>query len=796
MDMFWKIAGACLSPVISSVSKRRLPQLDGQLRHTRLREQVSVRRDAWGIPHIKANNRADLFFAQGYVHAQDRLWQMEINRRAAAGRLAEILGVQALQTDRLTRTLGFSRLGLISWEKTSDRVRADVTSYTAGINAYLELKQKLPVEFTLLRHQPEEWTVQDSVRFGRFMIWPLSHVWAGKLTRAQLLEALGPDLAAELEPSYPESNPITLPAGIEFNALDVDGMFRSTKGPLLGEAMIGGSQGSNGWVIAGNRCLNGKPILCNDMHLPISTPSLWYFNHLICPGGAEDQGDFHATGVSLPGMPYVLVGHNESIAWGATVSFLDNEDLFIEKLDTSDPPRYFFKGEWRPVKTFTERIRVRGKPDYFEKVLETHHGPLISNILPTNGHTLALQSVALQPEEGFEGFARLDEARGWNDFVRAIESIRVPPLNLLYADTTGNIGYYASGQVPIRAKGQGEVPVPGWSGEHEWIGYIPVDEMPHALNPKQGFIVSANHRIVGAEFPHYLGVSWRNGFRARRITELIEAQDKVSIETCQMHHQDVVSISGQEFTRRLVDLHTDNPQANICLDILRSWDGRLDCNNLGGSVYKVMLDKLARALLLPSLGPGLLALFLGDGVDPVLYAINEMHGLWPATIVRLLDKPDSDWWAPDYDQAGVLVSCLAETAAYLQGKLSPKSSGWQWGKLHQLKFNHIMATQLALDRVFSHGPFPVGGDPDTVAQTSVVRDDPGDNIAASYRQIVDLGDLASSVAMHVPGQSGNLASPHYGNLIQPWLDGLYYPMTWTEEQVINRTVEHLSILPT
>jgi penicillin amidase len=795
MDLHWKIAGACLSQVLSPVSQKRLPRLSGQVQHAGLHKPVHIRRDQWGIPHIVASNRADLFFAQGYTHAQDRLWQMEVNRRAAAGRLAEILGKQALATDRLTRTLGFSRLGHDSWKNTTDRVRADVTSYIAGVNAYLNLKTKLPVEFTLLRHEPEEWTVQDSGRFGRFMIWPLSHVWSGKLIRAQLLAKIGPYLAAELEVSYPESNPITLPVGIEFNALKIDGMFRSAKGPLLGKAMIGGSQGSNGWVIAGNRCVSGKPILCNDMHLPISTPSLWYFNHLACAGGAEDRGDFHATGVSLPGMPYVLVGHNEDIAWGATVSFLDNEDLFVEKLDLSGPQRYLYKGEWRPLKTFTERIRIRGKPDYIEEVRETHHGPVISNILPTNGQTLALQSVALQPEEGFEGFARLDEARGWDDFVRATNSIRVPPINLLYADTTGNIGYYVSGQVPIRAKGQGQIPVPGWSGDYEWLGYIPFEEMPHALNPKQGFIVSANNRIVGPDYPHYLGVSWRNGFRARRITELLKTHDKVSVEACRNHHSDVMSISGQEFTHRLADLHSENPQANISLDILKTWDGALDSEDCGGAVYKVMLNKLARAILLPRLGRELLAAFLGEGIDPVLYPFNELHGQWPATILRLLDKPDSDWWAPDYDQAGVLISCLAETTRYLQEKLGPDSGGWQWGQLHQIKFNHIMAGQPALDKVFSHGPFQVGGDPDTVAQTSVVKDNPGDNIAASYRQIIDMGDLASSIAMHVPGQSGNLASPHYGNLIQPWLEGLYYPMTWTEEQSINRTLEHLRMLP-
>jgi penicillin amidase len=755
-----------------------MPQVEGIIHINGLLNDVIVVRDRWGIPHIKASNRTDLYFAQGFVHAQDRLWQMDINRRAAAGRLAEILGPLALQSDRLARTLGFYRLGKASWEQTDEPVRHDVTAYTAGINSFLNSGAKLPIEFSLLRYEPEPWTINDSAAFGRLMPWPLSHVWAVKLLRAQLIEKVGPDLAQELEPYYPERNPITLPHGIEFNQLGLNDMLIEANGPFLNSSIQGSSLGSNAWVISASKSSTGRPLLCNDMHLPIGTPSLWYYNQLVADQSGKNEEDIHVAGVSLPGVPYVMVGHNQHIAWGATVSFIDVEDLFIERFDPNDPSRYLYKGDWLKAERYEERIKIKGKQDHLETVKITSHGPVISSLGTPSETTLSLQSIALQPEAGFAGFAMLGKAHDWNDFVGAVRRLTVPPLNLVYADDKNNIGYYVSGKVPIRKQGQGQLPVPGWTGEYEWEGYVPFEEMPHAYNPSAGFIVSANHQIIGDNYPHYLGVSWRNGYRARRIEELINSSAKISPGQCQEFQMDMKSIPGLETALFLASVETDDPQAKISLDQICSWDGWLTPKCIGGTVYQVFIAKLAEAILQSKLDNKLLEEVLGIGSDPIFYPANELHGHWPAVLIKLLDDPDSDWWPSGTSQSEVIIRCLAETTEFLQSRLGADPNDWQRGKLHQLRLDHILAAKPPLDEIFSHGPLSVGGDTNTIVQTAVMGTNPGDNIAPSYRQVIDLGNFESSVAMFAPGQSGQLGSQHYGDLVEPWLSGNYFPMTW------------------
>lgn len=781
--------------MFKAISKRRLPTTKGQIRVKGLLEEATIYRDGWGIPYIRARNRADLFFSQGFVHAQDRLWQMDINRRAAAGRLAEVLGPQALDADRLTRTLGFYRLGQESWKVASELVKQDVSAYTAGINAFIHTGAKLPLEFSLLNYEPEPWSTADSAAFGRLMPWPLSHVWAAKLLRAKLIEIVGFEMARELEPFYPDRSPVTLPEGIEFNRLSTDKMFEEPGGLFHNQTSKGTSPGSNAWVISAARSATGQPLLCNDMHLPITTPSLWYYNQLIGDGAAVDGDDIWVTGVSLPGVPYVMVGHNQDIAWGATVSFVDNEDLFVEKFDPADPARYLHQGEWLEAEILDEHIKVKGQPDHLETVRITKHGPVISPLLTAEDQVLALQSAALQTEAGFMGFAKLGESRGWDDFVWAVQNITVPPLNLLYADVRGNIGHYVSGRVPVRKSGKGETPVPGWTGEHEWVGYIPFEEMPHALNPARGFIVSANHRIIGDDYPHYLGVSWRNGYRARRIEELITSSDVVTPEQCQEFQMDLKSIPGLQTALFFASLETDDSLAGISLEQLCRWDGWLTPDTIGGTVYEVFLNQIAEVILKPRIGSKLARELLGKGVDPVFYPVNELHGQWPATLIRLLDDPDSAWWPSDESLESVLVRCLAETTTTLQELFGPDPSKWRWGRLHRIQFSHPLAAQPPLDRIFCHGPMGIGGDTNTVLQTSMMNHNPGDNIAPSYRQIVDLNNFESSVAIYPPGQSGQLASRNYGDLVAPWLHGHYFPMTWNRASIEETASKKLRLSP-
>ena len=767
------ILGPVLSAGLTWLGKGRLPQISGALTLPGLSSPVEVIRDRWGVPHIYAANAHDVFFAQGYVHAQDRLWQMELNRRTAAGRLSELFGAVALDTDRAVRTFGFYRLGQADWANADDDVRQVVTAYTHGVNAYLgDPSAKMPVEFTLLGHRPEPWKPEDCLAFARVMVWQMSHAWYGEIVRAQLIEAVGEERAADLEIHYPHLSPLTLPSGIEFNRLDADGTLKGARGPFLNRGL-----GSNAWAVTGSKTTTGTPFLCNDMHLPLGLPSLWYLAHLV-------GGLYNVTGVSLPALPMVLVGHNARIAWGMTLAFTDCEDLFVEEFD-SEPRRYRFGDEWREAQVIREEIRVKGREPHVEQVIVTQHGPIISDVVGYPQKRLAVNSMALRPCPAVRGWLKLNGAGNWDEFVEAMRLIEAPQLNVAYADVDGNIGYWVTGRVPVRAKGNGMTPAPGSTGEYEWVGEIPFEEMPHALNPKQGFFVTCNNRIVPGDYPHFLGSVWMNGYRARRITDVLMSKAKLSPDDFAALHVDYTCLPGREFAQRLESFATDDPDAQLALERLRAWDGNLSTDSVGGTLYEVTRYHLARNLLEPGLGKELTLRLMGVGFHPLLMAANEFYGHDTVVMLRLLDQPDS-WWVK---QAGgrevVITRSLKQAVEWLRKELGPDVSGWQWGKLHRASFPHAMGIQKPLDRVFNRGPLPIGGDTDTPCQTAIAPNDPYDNKAwaPSFRQIVDMGDLSRSVVIHPPGQSGQLGSPHYDDLAEPWVKGEYIPMLWTREQV-------------
>ena len=793
----YRIVCIPMKRILERWSRGRLPQTEGKIELNGLNSEVTIQRDNWGIPRITSSDRHDLFFAQGYVHAQDRLWQMDIQRRAANGTLAEVLGSDALDTDRLTRTLGFRRLAPEVWNITKSEFKRDIEVYCLGINTFLNNLSGLPIEFSLLRYEPEPWDPMDSVAYGRLIAWSLSSGWAGELTRGRIIEKLGTELAAELEPVVPAGNPITLPEGIEIGEIRVDPMMNAASGPYLSRGPEGSGRGSNGWVVAGSRSTTGLPLLCNDMHLPVATPSLWYYVKLYQADNSGNQSVYRVSGASQPGLPYVLIGHNENIAWGATLSFVDTEDLYIEKIDPTRGDQYEFRGQWKEADVVEEIIQVRGQLDHTERVISTHHGPIISSVVPSEGKSISLSSVALEPGATFEGFALIGQAKNWQEFEQAVQAIGAPSLNLIYADTQGNIGHYVSGRVPIRADGQGILPKVGWTGEQEWIGEIPFENMPHALNPKSGYIVSANNKIVDDDYPFYLGSSWRNGFRAARIEQLINQKDFLSPQDCLQMHMDFLSLPGIELVRRIKEVVKDDEALTEVAKYRVVWDGQLDSESIGGTIFHVLLRILSLEILEPSLGPALTKEILGEGPHPILVPVNELSGHWTSTLLRLLDNPNllEKLSGKSYD--AVIRHGLSRTADELTKQLGPDPQNWQWGRLHQISFHHTLGSRRLLAQVFSQGPYPIGGDSDTVQQVAIA---PGGefheiSVSPSYRQVVNLADLDDSKAMYVPGQSGHLGSRHYGDLVQPWLSGEYFPMTNTDVKGDNSAGRILILRP-
>ena len=778
--------GSFARTVLTRMSRRRLPQVNGEISLPGLDASVEIFRDQWGTPHIYANSYLDALYAQGFVHAQDRLFQMDLNRRTAHGTLSEVFGELALDTDRTARTFGFGRLGRADWKIASDGLKDSMSAYAAGVNAYLDHpKTKLPVEFTLLGFKPQPWKTEDTMAFGRVMIWQLSHAWQGELIRAEIIEKVGVEHAAELEIHYPVENPISLPKGIEFNALDPDGSLRKSTAPFLERG-----KGSNAWAISPHRSETGNAVLCNDMHLALSMPSLWYEVHL---NGGDD---FHTTGVSLPGVPMVLVGHNECVAWGMTLAFTDAEDLFIEQVDSQN--RYLYKDEWRDAEIIEEAIPVKGKKEpHIEKIIITRHGPLITDVLGHATQKIAVNSMALKPARTFDGWMQLNKATGWDDFVAAMRLIEAPQLNVAYADVENNIGHWVTGKVPLRAKGDGSIPSPGWTGEYEWIGEVPFAEMPHALNPEQGYLVTCNHKIVPDDFPHQLGREWMNGFRARRLTELMEEQGKLTMQDHAKFHMDVKCLPGLELVTRLEGITDPEPDVQRALQLLREWDGFLSPESVAGTLYEVIRYTMVRNLLEPGLGADIALRLMGEGFHPLLMHSNEFYGQDTVILLRLLDNPDS-WWV---QQAGgrddVIVKSIKGALDWLNETLGPEPDDWTWGQIHQVNFEHALGLQKPLDQVFNRGPFPIGGDTDTPCQTAMLPTSPYDNRAwsPSFRQIVDMGDLSKSMVIVPPGQSENVASPNYDDLIQPWLEGQYHPMLWTRQQIEEATVHRITLHP-
>ncbi|HEX9370916.1 MAG TPA: penicillin acylase family protein, partial [Roseiflexaceae bacterium] len=487
--------------------RRSLPRTSGTLELPGLEAPVQVLRDRWGVPHIYARSNADLFMAQGYVHAQDRLWQMEFQRRTGYGQLAEIFGPVALESDRFLRVMGFGRVARREAELLAGEARMAIEAYVRGVSAYIgRYSDRLPIEFTILRLHPRPWEPADVLVWGKMMALTLSVNWTDEILRARIVAAVGAERAAVLDPSYPGDHPLIVPPGVRYQADIGADALRGAAATASFAGTSGGGQGSNNWVVGGARAANGMPLLANDPHLALRTPSLWYENHL-------NGGDYHVTGASIPGTPGVLIGHNERIAWGMTNGMNDVQDLYIEKFDASDPARYEFQGQWERATVVREEIAVRGRGEPFvEEVRITRHGPVItplvpadegrkgtnraptkdqegsddagpsSSILGPSSEALALRWTALEPGRVFDSVLALNRAHDWESFRAALIPWTVPAQNFVYADVEGHFGYSLGGDIPIRAKGDGRLPAPGWTGEYEWTGIIPHAELPHMLD--------------------------------------------------------------------------------------------------------------------------------------------------------------------------------------------------------------------------------------------------------------------------------------------------------------------------
>jgi penicillin amidase len=762
--------------VLTSMSRKALPTIDGTIQVSGLQAPVEIIRDQLSVPHIFAKNNHDMFFAQGFVHAQERIWQMELHRRISRGRMSEVLGKMALDTDRATRTFGFQRIGMHIWnECLDDEAKGVYQAYLDGINACLSQPGfKPPVEFSLLGFKPELWVIEDLMAFTSYMQWQLGHAWLGEITRARFIEKVGEEHASEWEMIYPRDNPTTLPKGIEFNRFGPEKMYRKEKGPYLQKGL-----GSNVWGVAGWKTDTGSPYFCNDMHMQLSLPGLWFEMQI-----ASDE--FNAIGLTVVGIPMILAGHNGHIAWGCTLAYTDCEDLFVEKFDPEDPTLYLYKDEWQKTEIIEEKIQIKGEKESFvEKVRVTCHGPVISDVVGVKDTSLAVCSMGLRPSASLSAFMKIHRAKKWDDFVDAVRKIETIQLSMGYADVDGNIGYWATGLTPIRGKGNGMIPVPGWTGEYDWVGFVPFEDMPHALNPEKGFLVNTNNKIISDDYPYYLGSAWMTGYRARRLSEMLSAKKKLYFTDMADMQQDLTCIPGGIFVEKLKGLPENDPDVKLALGYLRQWNTVLDTKSIGGTFYEVIRLTLVRNLLEPVVGKDFTDELLGKSWNSVLLGDHEWYGYDTPSLLNMLDNPNSWWVEKAGGREAILTKSIKDAVAWLREHLGNDPQKWQWGKIHRSTMVHAMGSQKLLAPTFNRGPFPVGGDTDTPWQAAWMPDTPYDNQlwAPSMRHIFDMGNLKNSKFVLPQGESGHIASKHYDDMIPAYFKGEYYPMLYDRKDI-------------
>lgn len=788
MASFIDFLGRILKPAVTLIGRNRLSPHSGEIDLKGLSEPVEIRRDARGVPYIYAKNEKDLFFAQGFVHAQDRFWQMEVNRRLANGTLAEVFGPSAVETDRISRTFGFARLGKADLELLEPEFVDRLKPYVAGVNAYLkQARNKLPIEFRLAGYKPDLWTLEDVLSFSKMMVMRLSIGWGHEVAAMKMLDKLGQKGEELINLRYPKSNPVTLPEGIEHNVIEPDGKFRAIDGPYMKQA-----NGSNAWAVTGSRTDTGMPYLCSDPHLTMLMPAIWYLIYM-------EGGDFRCQGASIPGLPLIQIGHNRHISWGITLAFTDIQDVFAEEFNPENPKQYKYKGDWKDVTVTEEKIKIKGvKEPYVEKVWHTEHGVIISSVLDNiKKRKLALATPALNPNKVTEAWWHLDTATGWDDFVNAMSYMKAPGLNVVYADVEGNIGYWVTGQSPIRGKGKAKVPAPGGSGDYDWTGFVPFEEMPHTLNPERGHVISCNHKIVNEDYPYFLGDTWMNGYRAERLEELMASKEKLGISDFKAFHMDFFSIPGKKFAGYYDGLTHEDGKVQTAMYTLAQWDGHLVVESVAGTLYMVAKQMMSDILFTENLGAEGRNLLIGKGPNELYFPVTEYQGHDAPLLFSLLADPKSEWVKACGGREQLLKDSMAKAVEWLKKHHGNEMSDWKWGNLHKVEFPHPMAVRKPLDRVFNVGPFPIGGDTDTVCQTAFKPQSPynADQACPSYRQIVDLKDFNRSIWVLPPGQSGQLGSKHYDDQVKAWLDGKYFPMVWDRTQVESETQKILNLKP-
>lgn len=775
------------------IIRKSWPKINGKITINGIQEPVEIIRDKFGVPQIYAKNYKDLLFSQGYVHAQDRLWQMEIDRRLCKGTFSEFIGSATIDLDRYMRTIGLYRGAVQSYEILDPTTKEYLNAYASGVNAFINSsKNHLPIEYTIFGFKPEPWTPIDTIAWTNMLSLQMGLNFNLEILYAEVLSKLGIDRAKQLFPSPSENTPPIISSQTElyqsFKSIENnnDNDFSIVAG-RFGKSFS--NWGSNNWVVDKNHSESSSAFLCDDTHLGLMMPSAWYENGLHC-------GDYDCIGFSLPGVPYIIMGHNNYIAWGITNLDPDVQDLYIEKLDNSkEPTTYEYKGKKLNIEVINENIPVKGGDSVNLKIYFTVHGPIINNIFKglKEAEPTALRWTLYEGSEAFKSLILLNHAKNWDEFKKSLIHWDTLSQNFVYADVKGNIGYQAAGKIPIRNKNhKGNLPVPGWSGEYEWLGYIPFEKLPSIYNPSKGIIATANNRVMD-NYPYQICSEHFSGYRIQQIDKLLNSKEKFSIKDMQKFQTDVYSLAAEGLRPYFINIKTTDEFQEKILKYLKDWDLNMDIDSIGATIFETWYIKTIENVI-------------GDELSDI--KDNYLRSTWIQKDVPMLArwmKDRNNLWFDDINTSeienreDIIYRSFVDAIKILIEKFGKNPENWKWGKVHKTTLVHLPIGQSGnkiLEKIFNIVIEAPGGN-STINQSMYYRWGPPFAVfhGTSQRMIIDTGNFDNMLVINSTGQSNHVFHPNRGDMVPLYQKGEYHSLLNSRDKILEIKKNVLILIP-
>ncbi len=786
------IGGFFLYNMLSS----SLPAYNGKIASQHISSDIEIYRDSMAIPYIIAKDDEDAAFALGYVHAQERLFTMDLARRAGAGRLSEILGSETIPFDLMFRTVGIKRMAEMIKSRIDDHSLKILEAYSNGVNLYIDqAKGHYPVEFDILNYSPYKWKPLDCLIIGRMMAWELNISWWTDVVFSELVQKLGEEKVKEILPDYPENAPYIIPSelkklpAVSGNFMDTDRKFRKFIG------IEGTHLGSNNWIVNKQMSASGAPIIANDPHLGYSAPGKWY-------AAVIRSKDWNAEGYTLPGVPVFVIGKNQNISWVLTNIMLDDADFYVEKIDSSGK-NYFYDNKWYPLQVIKDTINVKDSASVPFKIKITRHGPVISGIHPykvlypetkIDTSAVSMRWTAQDYSDEFTAFLKINKAKDWKEFKEAFSTYAVPGQNFVYGDNKGNIGYVFGGKLPLRGEQNPTFVLDGTLSKNDWKGYVPQNEIPDLFNPPDNYIASANNKTL-RNFKYHISNLWEPPSRIERITQLLHSRQKHSVSDYMKYQMDFVSPYAKELTGYILNafknIKITDPNLKLTIELFENWNFEMDQYSQVPAIYAVFFNHLLQNIYKDKMGH--------DLYNEYLFTTNVPY----RSVMQLMEKPDS-WWFDDQSTSRreardeVIRKSLSEALTDLEYKFGKDLKEWQWGRLHHAIFKHAFSGFSSIvDNVIDIGPFEIGGDGTTIFNTEYPfyesiekfprfrHSEFENNLGPSMRYIYDFSKPDEFYMILTTGESGNVMSDHYSDMSEMWLRGKYLRIKTDKASILN-----------